>query len=121
MTYATISTNGHSTQQVLISSDPVTMKSDETKMRQQTADLKAQSLIRVQGIIPIELNERLKGVARRHGRNADDLIGQLVKRAAAQLEEYEAEWEAELEAARLRERFGDNWLEILSRARPHKD
>lgn len=74
--------------------------------------LRAKGLIRAHALIPTELNERLKAMARKQGRNADQLIGELLEKSAAEVDR----WEAEQEVARLRERFGDNWLEVLREA-----
>lgn len=73
------------------------------------AELKANGMIRVSGIIPIEYNERLKAVARKQGKNADQLIGELLIELRSTLDQ----WEARQEAVRLRERFGDNWMQLL--------
>lgn len=76
-------------------------------------DLKAKGLIRSSLIIPIEQNERLKAMARKHGKNTDQLIGELhMEFVASKVDE----WEARQEAARLRKRFGDNWLKLLQEA-----
>lgn len=66
-------------------------------------------LIRSHALIPAALNERLKAMARAQGRTADVVIGELVVKAAEDVER----WEAEQEAARLRERFGERWLQVL--------
>lgn len=79
-----------------------------------TASLKTAGLIRSHGIIPIELNERLKQMARAQGRNADWLIGELIQSATADIEK----WEAQQAAAHLRQQFGDRWLEILGSVEP---
>ena len=71
--------------------------------------LRAKGLIRAHALIPTELNERFKAMARKQGRNADQLIGELLEKSAAEVDR----WEAEQEVARLRERFGENWLEVL--------
>lgn len=76
------------------------------------AELKASGLIRASGIIPIEYNERLKAMARKQGKNADQLIGELLLELRPVLDQ----WEARQEAARLRERFGDNWMQLLQQA-----
>lgn len=73
------------------------------------AELRAQGLIRVHGTITIKLNDRLKATARKQGIHATDFIGQLITKSADELDRIEAQ----LEAERLRERFGDNWIEIL--------
>ena len=71
-----------------------------------------EKMIRATGLIPASLNERLKLMARKQGRNADQLIGEMIQRSAGDVDR----WEAEQEAARLRERFGDNWIELLKAA-----
>jgi hypothetical protein len=76
------------------------------------ADLKANGMIRANGIIPIEYNDRLKAMARKQGKNADQLIGELLLEMRPALDK----WEAQQEAARLRDRFGDNWMEVLQQA-----
>lgn len=73
------------------------------------AELRAQGLIRVHGTITIKLNDRLKALARKQGIHATDFIGQLITKSADELDRIEAQ----LEAERLRERFGDDWIEIL--------
>lgn len=72
-------------------------------------DLKAQGLIRVQGTIPIALNERLKAMARSQRVHASQLIGDLIQKSAAEVDKYEAR-QAKLQ---LQEQFGPNWLQIL--------
>jgi hypothetical protein len=72
-------------------------------------DLKAQGLIRVQGTIPIALNERLKAMARSQKVHACQLIGDLIQKSAAEVDKYEAR-QAKLQ---LQEQFGPNWLQIL--------
>lgn len=76
------------------------------------AELKTNGLIRANGIIPVEFNERLKAMARKQGKNADQLIGELLLELRPMLDQ----WEAQQEAARLRERFGDDWLDLLGKA-----
>ena len=78
------------------------------------ADLRAHGLIRASNIIPIEYNERLKSMARKQGKNADQLMGELLMEMRPRLDQ----WEASQEAERLRERFGDQWLEILQSVNP---
>jgi predicted DNA-binding protein len=75
-------------------------------------DLKGHGLIRSSLIIPIEHNERLKLMARKLGKNTDQLIGELHMEFVASMVD---QWEAQQEAIRLRERFGENWLEILTK------
>ena len=77
------------------------------------ADLKANGMIRAHGIIPIEYNERLKAMARKQGKNTDQLIGELLIEMRPILNK----WEVQQEAARLRERFGDNWMEVFQQVR----
>lgn len=91
---------------------------DETDQMQiddnsgRSAELREQGLIRVHGIISIELNSRIKAAARRQGMHADQFMGQLITNAAAEVEKVEAQQEV----ARLRERFGDDWINILKQA-----
>ena len=80
--------------------------------RDSPAALRRRGLIRVHGQIPIVLNERLKAMARAQGRNADELIGDLIQQCTADVDR----WEAEQEVQRLRDRFGDAWLEVLKNA-----
>lgn len=62
--------------------------------------------------IPKELNERLKAAARRQGKTALMYIGEVLMTCAAELDRQEA---AE-EAKRLKDRFGADWMKILSSA-----
>ena len=77
-----------------------------------TAALRAKGLVRSHGIIPIELNERLKAMARKQGRNAEQLSGELIQKCSVELDRLEAEQEVQ----RLRERFGEAWLDVLRQA-----
>lgn len=77
-------------------------------------ELKANGMIRVHGVIPIRLNERLKSMARAQNRTADLLIGELIQKTAKEVDR----WEAEQYVSQLRERFGDNWMEILGAVHP---
>jgi hypothetical protein len=79
-----------------------------------TASLKKMGMIRVQGIIPIGLNDRLKTMARSKGKNTDVVIGELIQSATADIDK----WEAQQVAQQLRQQFGDQWLEILRSAEP---
>lgn len=79
-----------------------------------TATLREQGMIRVQGIIPTALNERIKAAARRQNLHADQLVGKFIVNSAIDLEKVEAQEEV----ARLRERFGDDWLNVLQGANP---
>lgn len=72
---------------------------------------KANGLVRASGVIPIEYNERLKAMARKQGKTADQLIGELLMELRPVLDQ----WEAKQEAMRLRERFGDQWMDLLQR------
>lgn len=74
-----------------------------------TSDLKTQGLIRVHGTIPIALNERLKAMARSQGKHASQLIGELIKKSAVEVDKYEAK-QAKLQ---LQQKFGPNWLQML--------
>lgn len=76
------------------------------------AELRNHGMIRATGIIPIEYNERLKAMARKQGKNADQLIGELLLEMRPTLDK----WEIHQEAVRLREQFGDNWLELFQQA-----
>jgi len=92
-------------QSSLFSEDPTkkrTLPNDAHKLREM-------GLIRIQGIIPIDLNEDLKSIARSRNMNADILVGEIIQEAAAEIRNNKAR-EA---ARRLREQFGDGWLEVL--------
>ena len=82
---------------------------DRAQPQSKEAELRANGLIRANGIIPIELNERFKAMARKQGRNADQFIGELLQKCAIELDRLEAEQEVK----RLRERFGDDWFDVL--------
>lgn len=62
--------------------------------------------------IPKELNERLKAAARRQGKTALIYIGEVLMNCAAELDRQEAVEEAK----RLKERFGDGWLDVIKAA-----
>jgi hypothetical protein len=85
---------------------------DRIPQRGKDVDLKANGFVRANGIIPIEYNERLKAMARKQGKNTDQLIGELLMEMRPKLDQ----WEAAQEVERLRERFGDQWLDVLSNA-----
>jgi hypothetical protein len=87
---------------------------DRNALPTDTASLKMMGLIRVQGIIPIGLNDRLKTMARSKGKNTDVVIGELIQSATADIDK----WEAQQVAQQLRQQFGDQWLEILRSAEP---
>jgi predicted DNA-binding protein len=106
----TISTNG--TRPIGAFADPSLFPDVDIENQDSAASLRAKGLIRAHGLIPIELNERLKAMARKQGRNADDLIGELLQKSAADVDR----WEAEQEVKRLRDRFGDAWLDVLRQA-----
>lgn len=88
--------------------------SDRNALPTDTASLKMIGLIRVQGIIPIDLNDRLKAMARSKGMNTDVVIGELIKSATADIDK----WEAQQIAQQLRQQFGDQWLQILQSVSP---
>lgn len=92
--------------------DDVLTEAEQPQTPSKEAELRANGLIRANGIIPIEFNERLKAMARKQGKNADQLIGELLLELRPVLDQ----WEAKQEAARLRERFGDNWMQLLQQA-----
>ena len=50
--------------------------------------LRQRGLIRAHGIIPTKLNDRLKAMARAQGRNADQLIGELIQRSASEVDRW---------------------------------
>jgi predicted DNA-binding protein len=77
------------------------------------AELKANGMIRSSLVIPIEHNERLKAMARKLGKNTDQLIGEMHMQFVAPNVD---RWEAQQEVARLRERFGDDWLSLLQQS-----
>lgn len=85
---------------------------DDESSGHSAAVLKSNGLIRVQGIIPIDLNEQIKSMARRKGVNADVLIGQLIQQSRASVDD----WEAQQEVARLQLRFGPQWASVLANA-----
>lgn len=85
---------------------------DQTSPRGEDADLKANGFARARAIIPIEYNERLKAMARKQDKNADQLIGELLLEMRPKLDQ----WEAAQEVERLRQRFGDQWLDVLRSA-----
>lgn len=74
-----------------------------------TESLRERGLIQAKGLISIELNDRLKAVARQQGKTADVFIGELITRSADLVERFELEQEA----ARLREKLGDDWFQRL--------
>ena len=106
----TISTNG--TRSIGAFADQSLFPDVDVENQDSAASLRAKGLIRAAGIIPIELNERLKAMARKQGRNADELIGELLQKSASDVDR----WEAEQEVKRLRDRFGDAWLDVLRQA-----
>ena len=59
--------------------------------------------------ITVEFNERLKAMARKQGKTAKQLIGELLMDTRPVLDK----WEAKQEATRLRERFGENWMQLF--------
>jgi len=71
--------------------------------------LREMGLIRIQGIIPLELNEDIKSMARIQNMNADILVGEIIQSATREL----TKTKARLAAKQLQEQFGDAWLEIL--------
>ena len=64
----------------------------------------------------MQLNERFKAMARRQNKTAHDFIGEMLMQLAPVLDRMEAQIEAE----RLRERFGDEWLNVLQQVEPEK-
>ena len=73
--------------------------------------------VRAAGAIPEKLNERFKAMARRHNKTAEVFIGEMLMKLEPMLDKMEAKIEGE----RLREQFGDNWLNILQQANPTID
>ena len=69
-------------------------------------------MVRATGSIPVGYNERLKAMARKQGKTADQLIGELLLEMRPVLDQ----WEARQEAVRLRERFGPDWMQLLEAA-----
>lgn len=106
----TVSTNGTRSQLPL--SEIVLPSDNDQDDPNSAASLRARGLVRSSNIIPIELNERFKAMARKQGRNADQFIGELLQKCAIELDRLEAEQEVQ----RLRERFGDAWLDVLRQA-----
>ena len=82
---------------------------DQDDQTELDTDYTDRGLVRAHGLIDIALNDRLKALARKRKCRADQFIGELITRFAGELDRLEAEQEA----ARLRERFGDQWLELL--------
>jgi len=76
------------------------------------ADAAELTTVRATGSIPVEYNERLKAMARKQGKTADQLIGELLMEVRPMIDQ----WEARQEAARLRERFGPDWMQLLEAA-----
>lgn len=70
--------------------------------------------VRAAGSIPERLNERFKAMARRHDKTAEVFIGEMLM----SLESVMDQMEAKIEAQRLREQFGEDWLDILREAEP---
>jgi hypothetical protein len=91
------------------------MPSPADQPSKSAAALRDEGMIRVHGTISIELNEKIKMTARRQGKHADQLIGELISRSAAEVDKMEAQ----MEAARLRARFGDDWLNVLQGGAGH--
>lgn len=79
--------------------------------------LRQQGLIRVHGKISIKFNERIKAMAREQGRNADQLIGELIEASAHIVDQYDAA----KHATKLKELLGSNWLQILRSADATQD
>jgi hypothetical protein len=65
--------------------------------------------ISAKGDIPTALNSRLKAMARGQGKHASKLIGELIMKAVAEVDRYEAR-QAKLQ---LQQQFGPNWLQML--------
>lgn len=98
-----MSTN--SRQSSLFSEDPAkkrTLPNDAHSLREM-------GLVRTHCVLPIALNEDIKSIARSQNMNADALIGEYVQQAASKIKNNKAQEEAR----RLREQFGDSWLEVL--------
>jgi len=89
----------------------------QTQLLTREAELGARGLVRVNMILPVSHNNYLKALARKAGKNADLFIGEHYM----QLYRASRHEEAIEEAARLKERFGDDWFEILASVplRPH--
>ena len=79
-----------------------------------TTPMNTSQLIRTHASIPMQLNERFKAMARRQNKTAHDFIGEMLMQLAPVLDRMEAQIEAE----RLRERFGDEWLNVLQQVEP---
>lgn len=90
--------------------DPGDNQQEEANRK--TIELREQGLIRVHGVITIELNDRIKAAARREGIHADQLIGQLITKSQADVDRIEAQHEA----IRLRQRFGEQWIDVIKTA-----
>lgn len=84
--------------------------SGKSRRTSKTAEeLRELGLIRASCIISIKLNESLKKMAGWQGKNTDDLIGEIVSECSDKV----MHWEASLVVESLRERYGDEWLELL--------
>lgn len=90
--------------------DFIEVQASESLSRE--AESKEMGMIRTSGSIPVEYNERLKSMARKQGKTADQLIGELLLEMRPVLDQ----WEARQEAVRLRERFGPDWMQLLEAA-----
>ncbi len=84
----------------------------QIRFSRDTEALRAAGLIRVQGLIPISLNERIKSFAKKRSMKADELVGNLIEEGAKDLTRLEAQEHAK----QLRTMFGDNWLEVMRQA-----
>jgi len=81
-------------------------------------DDEPKKIVRCNGAVTEDLNERFKAMARRRGKTAEDFIGWLLMtKVEPQLRQMELDEEAE----RLRKQFGDNWLDVLRQANPTVD
>ena len=76
-------------------------------------ELRKLGLIRVQGVIPVSLNNRIKAEARRSNRKADAVVGDYIQMGAQDMQQAEIREEE----SRLRERFGDNWMDVFQQVR----
>ena len=105
MTYTTNGTSNNSFQ-------PQVLPELDLDLEQSTNDQLPAGYAKVSAGIPKELNYRLKALARRKGKTALVFIGEILMKYAAELDRIEAHEEV----AKLRERFGTNWIQILKQA-----
>jgi hypothetical protein len=72
-------------------------------------ELRKMGLVRIQGIVPIALNEILKSTARANNMNADIYVGEVIQAASFNIREQEARGEVE----RLQQKFGNDFMDLF--------